>query len=201
MLVRSRYMKLGLIALLVCWTSTPEVLAGSPKAQLQGTIERVMEVLRTIRSVEDLARNKGLLRQILLARFDFAEMARRSLGSHWNHLNGKEGEFVSAFGQFVEGSYFGALGSYQGERIVYGREQVDQKFAQVDTQVVGGRGAPIDLYYRLHLVDGEWKVYDVVIDQISLVSNYRAQFRRVLQTASIEELLRRLREKASGHQS
>jgi phospholipid transport system substrate-binding protein len=197
MLGRDAYLKFVLIAMLVCWTPTPEVLAGSPKAQLQGTIERVMQVLRTIRSAEDITRNQGLLREILLARFDFAEMAQRSLGSHWNKLKGKEGEFVSVFTQFIEGSYFGIIGSYRGEKVVYGSEQVDRQFAQVATQVVGGQGAPIEVGYRLHLVGGEWKVYDVVIDQVSLVSNYRSQFSRILQTASMEELMRRLREKGT----
>jgi phospholipid transport system substrate-binding protein len=160
-----------------------------------------MEVLQTIRSVEDIARSKGLLREIVSARFDFAEMARRSLGSQWTQLNGKEREFISAFTQFIEGAYFGTLGSYRGEKVVYGREQVDQEFAEVDTRVVGGQSASLDVQYRLHRVGGEWKVYDVVIDQVSLVSNYRSQFRRILQTASMEELLRKLREKGSDPQS
>lgn len=197
MMGKKLYVKLALAALLLCWTAAPKAWAESPKQQLQGTIEQVIEVIRTIRSEEDIASNKGLLRQILSERFDFTEMARRSLGSHWENLNGKEGEFVSAFSQFIESSYFGTLGSYQGEKIVYGHEQVNREFAQVETQVVGGRGAAIDLQYRLHLVGGEWKVYDVVIDQVSLVSNYRSQFRRVLQTASLDELLRKLREKGS----
>lgn len=201
MLGRNTYLKLGLIAMVLCFGPNPRAVADTPKAQVQGTIERVLEVLRTIRSVEDIARNKGLFRQILLDRFDFAEMARRSLGSHWNNLKGKEGEFVSAFTQFIEGSYMGTLGSYRGEKIVYGHERVDQEFAEVDTRVVGGQGAPIEIDYRLHLVGGEWKVYDVVIDQVSLVSNYRSQFRRILHTASLEELLRKLREKGSGPQS
>ncbi len=197
MMTKKLYVQLVLAALVICWTAVPKARADSPKQQLQITIERVLEVIRTIQSEEDIARNKGLLRQILSDRFDFTEMARRSLGSHWDNLNGKEGEFVSAFTQFIESSYFGTLGSYQGERIVYGHEQLNQEFAQVDTQVVGGRGAAIDLQYRLHRVGGEWKVYDVVIDQVSLVSNYRSQFRRVLQTVSLDELLRKLREKGS----
>ncbi len=193
MLARNWYVKLGLMMLVLWWTPTPKVPAETPREQLQGTIERVMEVLHTIRGVEDIERNKGLLRQILSARFDFTEMARRSLGNYWNNLDGKEGEFVSAFTQFIEGSYFGTLGSYRGEKIVYGRERVDQEFAEVDTRVVGGQGAPIEVHYRLHLVDGEWKVYDVVIDHVSLVSNHRSQFNRILRTAPLDELLRKLR--------
>lgn len=194
------YLKFGLTALLLCFAAR-EAMAEGPKGQLKGTMEHVLEVLRTIRSAEDIAKNKDRLRQILLTRFDFAEMARRSLGSHWDDLNGKEAEFVAAFTSFIEKAYLGRLGSYRGEKILYGRERVNEKLAEVDTRVVGGQGAEIDLRYRLHLAAGEWKVYDVVIDQVSLVSNYRSQFSRVLRTASIDELLTKLREKGSLPQS
>ena len=200
---RDRYLKFVLIATLICFGSNSSAMAETPKAQLQATIERVMEVLRTIRSAEDIERNKRLFRQILSVRFDFTEMARRSLGSQWDNLKGKQkqGEFVSAFTQFIEASYLGQIGSYRGEKIVYGRERVDQRFGEVETQVVGGEGAPMDILYRLHLVGKEWKVYDVVIDHVSLVSNYRSQFQRFLQSASLEELLRKLRDKGSGRPS
>ncbi|MBI2988878.1 MAG: ABC transporter substrate-binding protein [Deltaproteobacteria bacterium] len=198
MLGRNIYLKSGLIALVLCFWPAPKALAETPRQQLQGTIDRVMEVMQTIRSAEDIERSKGSLRQILLARFDFAEMARRSLGKHWNNLNGKEGEFVSTFTQFIEGSYMGVLGSYRGEKVVYGQERVEQEFAEVDTRILGGQGTPMEVHYRLHLVGGVWKVYDVVIDHVSLVSNYQSQFSRILRSAPLEELLKKLREKGEG---
>ncbi|MBI4523815.1 MAG: ABC transporter substrate-binding protein [Deltaproteobacteria bacterium] len=201
MLGRTRCLKLGLIVMVLCFGSPSRVMAETPREQLQGTIDRVIEVLQTIRSAEDIEKNKGLLRKILSARFDFTEMARRSLGNRWNDLNEKEGEFVLAFTEFIERAYFGRLGSYQGEKIVYGRERVNRGLAEVNTEVVGGRGDAIGIDYRLHLMNGEWKVYDIVIEHVSVVSNYRSQFRRILQTASLEELLRKLREKGSPDQS
>jgi phospholipid transport system substrate-binding protein len=89
-----------------------------------------------------------------------------------------------------------AIGSYRGAKMTYGREQIEQNFAEVDTQLFG-RGAPAPITYKLHLVGKEWKVYDVVIDQISLVSSFRSQFGRILKTASMDELMRRLREKGT----
>jgi phospholipid transport system substrate-binding protein len=201
MLVKITSLKLGLLAFVLYVGSSTTTLAQKPKEQIQGTIEQVMEVLSTIHSAEDIAKNKDLFRKILLIRFDFTEMTRRSLGSHWNKLNGKEEEFVLAFTQFLERSYLGRLGSYRGEKVVYGREQVDQKFAEVDTQVVGGQGPAIDVNYRLHLMGNEWKVYDMVIDQVSIVSNYRSQFNRILQNSSLDELLKKLRERGSGNES
>ena len=120
------------------------------------------------------------MRQILLTRFDFAAMAEKSLGNRWNDLKGREGEFVSTFTNFIERSYMGTLGSYRGEKIVYDRDRADGELAEVDTRVVGGRGAPIEIEYKLYLTGGQWKVYDVVIDDVSVVRNYRSQFMRVL---------------------
>ena len=89
-----------------------------------------------------------------------------------------------------------ALGSYRGEMMTYGREQVDENFAEVDTQVLG-RGEPAPVTYKLHLVGDDWKVYDVIIDNVSVVSNFHSQFGRILQTASIDELMTKLREKGA----
>jgi len=196
MIGRSTYLKFLVIAMGICLESNAMAVE-SPKAQLQETMERVMAVTATFRSEKDFLDNKVRLKQIILPRFDFSEMARRSLGNRWSTLDGRENEFVAAFIQFAEASYTNALGSYRGEKMIYGREQVDQNFAEVDTQVIGSRGESTPINYRLHLVRGQWKVYDVVIDQISLVSNFHSQFGRILQTASMDELMRRLREKGT----
>jgi len=198
MLGRNLYLKSGLIALVLCFWPAPKAVAESPKQQLQGTIDRIMEVTRTFQRASDMDDNRDLLRKIIMPRFDFDEMARRSLGRYWGSLNGKEREFLSAFAKFAEGSYMGALGSYRGEKIIYGREQVNRNLAEVDTQVLNSQGDAIAITYRLHLVGGEWKVYDVVIDHVGLVSNYQSQFSRILRTASLDELLRKLREKGEG---
>ena len=194
MLAKNRYLKLGLMALLL-WTSASQAFAETPRQQLQGTTEHVMEVTRTFQSASDFADNRIRLKQIILPRFDFAEMARRSLGSHWTSLKGKEKEFLAAFVQFAEGSYMNALGSYRGEKMVYGREQVNKNLAEVDTQVLNSQGEGTAITYKLHLVGRDWKVYDVVIDHVSLVSNYQSQFSRILRIASMDELLKKLREK------
>ena len=190
-------MKLALMAFLLLGNVAAEAATETPRQQLQATMERVMAVTRTFRSATDFENNKARLKQIILPRFDFAEMARRSLGSHWSGLKGKEKEFLAAFVQFAEGSYMNALGSYRGEKMIYGREQVDKNLAEVDTEVLNSRGDGTPITYKLHLVGRDWKVYDVIIDQVSLVSNYRSQFSRILQTASLDELMRRLREKGT----
>jgi phospholipid transport system substrate-binding protein len=197
MLTKYRYLNCGLLISMVFLTFAPKAAADSAKEQLQGTIDSVIEVLRTIRSQEDIERNRKSLRQILLTRFDFAAMAQRSLGNRWNDLKGEEGEFVSAFTDFVEHSYMSTLGSYRGEKIVYDTDRANGESAEVDTRVVGGQGSPIKIGYKLHLRGEQWMVYDAVIDDVSLVGNYRSQFARILHTASLEELIQNLRTKAS----
>ena len=192
-----RYLNLGLIVL-VLFTFAPNATAESPKEQLQGTVDRVIEVLRTIESPRDIENNRNFLRQILLTRFDYAAMAQQSLGNRWVDLNDKEEEFISVFADFVEHSYMSTLGSYRGEKVVYDRDRVDGASAEVDTRVVGGEGAPIRIEYKLHLTGGGWMVYDAVVDDVSVIGNYRSQFARVLRTASLEQLIQSLRAKASG---
>ena len=194
MIGRRVYMKLMLIPMLIGLASN--AIAETPKAQLQQTMERILALTQTFHSEKDFTDNKARLKQIILPRFDFGEMARRSLGNRWNTLAGKEAEFVAAFMQFAEGFYLNTVGSYRGEKIVYGRERIDTNFAEVDTQVLG-RGDPAPITYKLRLIGDEWKVYDVVIEQISLVSNFHSQFGRILQTASMDELMRRLRAKGT----
>jgi phospholipid transport system substrate-binding protein len=198
MSAKYRYLNFGLIVSMLFLTFAPNAAAETAKEQLQGTMNRVIEVLRTIRGPEDIERNRNSLRQILLTRFDFAAMAQKSLGNRWKDLNGKEEEFVSAFTDFVEHSYMSTLGSYRGEKIVYDRDRANGESAEVDTRVVGGQGDPIKIEYKLHLIDGQWMVYDAVIDDVSIVGNYRSQFARVLQTASLRELIQNLQGKASG---
>ena len=194
-----RYLNFALIVSVLFLMFAPNAAAETAKEQLQGSMDRVIEVLRTIRSPEDIERNRNSLREILLVRFDFAAMAKESLGTRWNDLKGKQKEFVSVFTDFVEHSYMSTLGSYRGEKIVYDHDRSDGESAEVDTRVVGGEGNPIKIEYKLHLTDGQWMVYDAVIDDVSLVGNYRSQFARILHRASLEELIQILHAKASGH--
>lgn len=196
MVARTTYLKFVLIAMLIGFASS--ATAETPGAQLQETMERVLALTQTFHSEKDFADHKAELKQIILPRFDFTDMARRSLGSSWSTLAGREAEFVAAFMQFAEGSYLNTVGSYRGEKIIYGRERIDKNFAEVDTQVLG-QGEPAPITYKLHRVGDQWKVYDVVVEQISLVSNFHSQFGRILRTASVDELIRRLRAKGTEH--
>ena len=193
-----RCLNFGFIVAMLFLTFAADAAAVSAKVQLQSTIDRVIEILQTIRSPEDIEKNRNSVREVLLTRFDFAAMARESLGNRWNDLHGKEEEFVSAFTDFIENSYMTTLGTYRGEKVVYDRDRSNGGAAEVDTRVVGGQGTPIKIRYKLYLTGEDWKVYDAVIDDVSVVANYKSQFSRMLQKVSLEELIENLRAKASG---
>jgi phospholipid transport system substrate-binding protein len=180
-----------------------ESFAATPTEQVRETVERVRAILQDPATKGEAKRTerREMLRQAILPRFDFAEMAKRSLGSHWRNLNSRQEEFVSAFIGFVENSYVSQVESFKDEKVTYVRERIDKNFAEVDTKVVTNKGDQFSINYKLHPVGGEWKVYDVVIENISMVNNYRAQFNRILTSASFDELLKKLREKGDGKTS
>jgi phospholipid transport system substrate-binding protein len=125
-------------------------------------------------------------------------MAKRSLGSHWRRLDPKQQkEFVAVFTELLEKTYADKIDLYDGQKVVYTGETVDQDYAQVDTKVTSKKGETFSVDYKLRRIDGKWRIYDVVAENISLVNNYRSQFHRVIVNSSFEELMKRVKEKAS----
>ena len=189
---------LRLLLVVVCVFFPAVLHAGVPTDQVRSTIEEVLKILNnpSLASQAATEERRSRLRQAIYLRFDFAEMARRSLGSTWRRISpAEQKEFVRLFTQLLEESYVNNIESYHGEKILYGRETQEQEYAEVDTKLVTKRGEEIAVNYKLHKVDRDWMVYDVVIENISLVNNYRAQFARLLANSSFAELLDRIREK------
>jgi phospholipid transport system substrate-binding protein len=123
-------------------------------------------------------------------------MAKRSLGPHWARRTAEEQrEFVGIFAALTGRAYVDNIESYTSQNVLYTRESEDQNYAQVDTKIVGDHQSPVTINYKLHNVDKEWKVYDLVIEDISVVNNYRSQFDRVIARSSFAELVRTMKEK------
>jgi len=174
------------------------VYADTPMEQLQETIQQVMLTMNgAVKNGDPELREK--LRDALMPRFDWFEMARQTLGKHWSTVPNRQHEFVAVFAEFLGNSYIGKIGSYKDEKIVFVHESIEKNLAEVNTKIVSSKGEPISVNYRLHRVQGEWKIYDVVVEDISIVSNYRSQFNRILASASFDDLIRRLKEKDSNH--
>lgn len=171
---------------------------GSPTGAVKETVDQVFVVLRD-QALKDPAREterRAKLEEIIGQRFDYAEMAKRTLASRWKGLSTEQQqEFVTLFQQFLANSYVGNVDGYSGEEVEYLKEREKGEFAEVQTKVVSPK-VQIPLDYRLLQKNGEWWVYDVVIDGVSLMKNYRGQFSRIINSSSFEALLEKLRSKA-----
>jgi phospholipid transport system substrate-binding protein len=174
------------------------VTAGVPGDQVRQTADKVLAILKDPQLKGESKKNerRDKLKEVIYQRFDFTEMARRSLGSEWRRRSPEEQrEFVKLFTGLLERAYLDNIESYNGEKFRYLKEQEDNNHAEVDTKIIDNKGQEFSVNYRLHKVNGDWKVYDVVIEDISLVNNYRSQFNRVLATSSYEELVNRMKGK------
>lgn len=173
--------------------------AGVPTEQIKTTVEKALVVLKDpqLKTPAKMSERRDQLKQILFARFDFTEMARRALGANWRRRTPQEQEeFVRLFTEVLERAYAGIIESYSDEKILYTNERIDGSFADVGSKIVTSKGEEYSINYKAHLVSNEWKVYDVVAENISLVNNYRSQFTRVIAHESYDELVRRLKNKA-----
>lgn len=176
--------------------------AGPPTDQIKGTVEQAVLLLKDPRfkAPERLHERRSELRQILFARFDFSEMAKRALGAHWRRRSVKEQEeFVRIFTDLLERQYAGIIESYTDEKIAYVGERTDGGFAEVQSKIFTAKGQELSIIYRAQLAGTDWKVYDVIAEDISIVNNFRSQFNRVISNSSYEELMRRLREKQADN--
>jgi phospholipid transport system substrate-binding protein len=159
--------------------------------------EKVLEILRDPQLKRKEQERRAKVKELIYERFDFSEMARRSLGSEWRRLSPEQQKkFVRLFTSLLEDAYLDKIESYTGEKVQYGKERQDGDYAEVETKLEDDKtGREVSILYRLRNLNGDWKVYDVVIEDISLVLNYRSQFSRVLARSSVDELLRRMRGK------
>ena len=172
--------------------------AGVPTEQVRATVDRVLAILKDPKLKADGAEKnrRAELSNAILPRFDFEEMAKRSLGSEWRrHTPAEQKEFVNLFTDLLKESYVTTIESYRGDRVVYRKETQDGRFAEVGTAVITEQDQEFSIIYKMHLASSDWKVYDVVLENISIVNNFRSQFRRVLGKSSFADLLQTMRER------
>lgn len=173
--------------------------AGEPTDQIRQAVDKGLQIVNDpgLQSKDKKKERNDRLRKIVYALFDFPEMAKRSLGPHWRRLAAKDQEeFVALFTELLEKTYADKVDLYNGEKVLYTREVQDNGYAEVASKVISKKGTGISVVYRCHRATGDWKIYDIVVENISLVNNYRAQFNRVLAKSSYDELIRMLRQKA-----
>lgn len=187
-----------LISLLMIFILSVPVYAGAPTVAVEATVNRVLDVLRDpkLKSPEAKKIKTEKLRVIYKDMFDEMEFSRRTLTRNWKKFTPEQRvEFVNLFEQVLEKSYLDKILDYSNEKIVFYKETlIPEDKAEVQSKIItSSKEIPID--YRMILKDGKWKVYDVVVENVSLVQNYRTQFNEILADGTPEQLLQTLRKK------
>ena len=170
--------------------------AGDASKQLSATIDGFVPIIsKTPRAELQINGLPESARKLIVARFDFSDMTKRSLGRHWKSLNGREQkQFVDAFTQWQLTSFGRIVRSSRAEKVEFIRELQDGKDVSVETKLVRRYSEDLPIDYWLHNLNGQWKVFNMVIDHIDTVKNVNAQFERVVTKSSVQELLQRLKD-------
>ena len=179
--------------------------AATAFASVTDTVKKTVdEVIATVNDKElkkkaNEQRRRAAIKRSIAAIFDSQEMAKRSLGKHWNQRTPAERkQFSELFASLLENSYAGKIESYNNEKIVYTKEVVDGEYAEVKSKIISAKQDEYTLDYRLMKKDATtWAVYDVVIEGVSLVSNYRTQFNKIISTNGYPELIKKLQAKSN----
>jgi len=174
--------------------------AESPTEVVRTTINEVIRILNddSLKSPAKLLPRRRLLEQVIAQRFDYAEMSKRALAVHWTPLTKEQrDEFVDLFKGFLSDRYASKIEGYAGEQVDYLGERLDGQYAEVRTKLRSSK-VEIPMDYRLINKGGRWYAYDIIVDGISLVKNYRSQFDKIIRSGSYEELVRRLQNRTVG---
>jgi phospholipid transport system substrate-binding protein len=172
--------------------------ADDPMSVVQGTVNQALAVLRDTQT--PLAQRQDKLRQIVSGTFDFTEMAKSALGYHWKQITpAQQQEFTAAFVAFIEDSYLSKINEYNGQQVNFLRATNDgPQYSQVNTDITQPKGDAIHVNYRLLQENGTWKIYDVTVDAISIIANYRNQFNRVMNNSGYDTLISDLKSKQAA---
>jgi len=169
----------------------------SPTAVVRATLDAVFHILDDphLKPATQAKQRRHLLEQVIAERFDYEEMSKRTLAAQWKALSDTDRqEFVQLFKAFLSDQYAARIEGYAGERVIYLSERTANGYAEVRTRLVSDKvDLPMD--YRLTGKHGTWYAYDVIVDGVSLVMNYRSQFTKIMTESSFHELLRRLRDR------
>jgi phospholipid transport system substrate-binding protein len=189
-----RTYQIAISALVMLVLAFTPAWAGAPTDQLRGHVDEVVRILDNPALKDKPAERQAAVRKVADDIFDYPDTARRALGPHWNERTPQEREeFTRLFGDLLDRAYISKIALYQGEKVRYGSESADGDEAVVKTQIVTKSSQTVPVDYRMHQKTGRWLVYDVIIEGVSLVSNYRTQFNKIVQTESYQSLVSKLK--------
>jgi phospholipid transport system substrate-binding protein len=186
------------LTILILFAFSIPVYAGAPMAVVEANVKKVLEVLRDpkLKGQSSKAIKKEKLRVIYKGMFDEVEFSKRTLARNWAKLNpAQQKEFIVLFEQVLEKAYIDKILDYSNEKVDFYKENIiSDNQAEIQTKIIAS-SKEIPIFYRVTLRDGNWRVYDVVVENVSLVQNYRTQFNDILATKTPEQLLDILRKK------
>ncbi|MEO5357956.1 MAG: ABC transporter substrate-binding protein [Nitrospirae bacterium YQR-1] len=198
-----RLIKIAAMVTVFVFLLNSAVFAQGPEEYLKIIIEKILTVLKdnSLKSTEKTQERRKHIRTIIESRFDFEEMSKRALAVHWQkRTDAEKKEFIALFEDLLEHVYITRIESYSGEDVLFVEQSVDGDYSTVKTVVVR-KNQRIPMDYKFMKINNEWKVYDVVIEGISLVSNYRTQFAKTISSGSYEALVKMLKEKKAGNEA
>src|SRR6266704_6917562 len=170
--------------------------SAAPLDDVKKTVDEVVRIVADKEMKKSAQKRRQALKKTIGNIFDYNEMAKRSLGKHWSQLTPDEKkQFADLFATLLENSYAGKIESYNNEKIIYIKETVDNEYAEIKSKVVTAARDEFTLDYRLFKQDGKWMVYDVIIEGVSLVSNYRSQFNKIITSSGYAKRVEKLQSK------
>ena len=176
-------------------------IAGGPTEDVRKTTDKLIAIVSdpAMKSSERAAERARRIRKAVDEIFDWKEMFKRTLARHWKKRTDQEKEeFIDLFGKLLERTYLDKVEGYSGEKVLYVGERVDRNYGIVIVKIVTRKDTEILVKYRLKKKGGEWLVYDISIEGVSLVNNYRKQFNSIIGRSSYEDLINKLRKKVEG---
>jgi phospholipid transport system substrate-binding protein len=188
------------IALFMFMVTALPVWAGVPTEKVRQTSDKILSVVTNpaLKEASRAEERRKLIRKAVDERFDWEELARRSLGTHWAARSPEEKkEFIELFGKLLEKTYLDKVEGYAGEKVLYQGESQDGEYGVVDVKIVTTKNTEIPVRYSLRQKRDDWLVYDITIEGVSLVNNYRVQFSNILARSPFSELVKRLKEKTA----
>ena len=174
--------------------------AGVPTDGIKKTTDRILAIVSdtALKGPENKNKRGQLIRKAVDERFNWEAMTKRSLARHWRkRTEAEKNEFISLFGKLLERTYLDKVGSYSGEKVIYVGETIDGRYGTVTAKILTHSQTEVEVRYRLKERNGDWRVYDISVEGVSLVNNYRKQFNSIILRSSYDELVQKLRKKVA----
>ncbi len=195
-----RRMWQGIVMVYLTIAFSAASFAGEPMEGIKKTTDRIIAILKdpALKRPEKKGERNMLIRKAVDERFDWVEMSQRTLATHWRKRTEEEKRlFIDLFGKLLERTYMDRVGAYSGEKVLYEGETVDGNYGTVNVKIITKKETEIPVIYRVKKDGGKWFVYDISVQGVSLINNYRKQFNSILVNSSFKDLIEKLKEKVS----